>query len=51
MQYILLTFGVPGINSVTVNDGDALLGKPVYLQVNSSGHILHAFVNGKYVGK
>ncbi|KAJ8435204.1 hypothetical protein Cgig2_028390 [Carnegiea gigantea] len=38
------------MTSVTLNDGDALLGKPVYLQVNTSGHILHAFVNEKYVG-
>ncbi|KAL9225416.1 hypothetical protein vseg_001345 [Gypsophila vaccaria] len=38
------------MTSVMVNDGDPLLGEDVVLQVNSSGPVLHAFVNSEYCG-
>ncbi|GAB4826190.1 hypothetical protein Ancab_009055 [Ancistrocladus abbreviatus] len=33
-----------------VNEGDPLLGKSTSLQVDTNGYILHAFVNGRYIG-
>ncbi|GAB4858505.1 Beta-galactosidase 7 [Ancistrocladus abbreviatus] len=38
------------ITNVMINDGDPLLGNFTTLHVNTSGHILHAFVNGGYIG-
>ncbi|GAB4826188.1 hypothetical protein Ancab_009053 [Ancistrocladus abbreviatus] len=37
------------INNLMVNEGDPLLGKSTSLQVDTSGYILHAFVNGRYI--
>ncbi|GAB4826193.1 Beta-galactosidase 7 [Ancistrocladus abbreviatus] len=38
------------ITNVMVNEGDPLLGKSNSLQVDTSGHIVHTFVNGSYIG-
>ena len=36
--------------SFNVKNTDPILGKDTTLQVNTGGHIIHAFVNGRHVG-
>ncbi|KAJ0087884.1 hypothetical protein Patl1_32313 [Pistacia atlantica] len=38
------------MTSIVVDEKDAFVGKNVTLQVNTSGHILHAFFNSKHIG-
>ncbi|KAK9275963.1 hypothetical protein L1049_023238 [Liquidambar formosana] len=38
------------ITSVDVKDNDPIWSDDMTLRVNGSGHILHAYVNGKYLG-
>ncbi|XP_059462503.1 beta-galactosidase 15-like [Corylus avellana] len=38
------------ITSFNVKNNDPILGKDTTLQVNTAGHIIHAFVNGRHVG-
>lgn len=38
------------ICSVNINKTDAIMGTDVSLHVETSGHILHAFVNGVHIG-
>ncbi|XP_062166454.1 beta-galactosidase 15-like [Alnus glutinosa] len=38
------------ITSFHVNNTDPILGKETTLQVNTAGHVIHAFVNGRHVG-
>lgn len=36
--------------SVDISNDDPIWGKDLTLSVNTSGHILHAFVNGEHIG-
>lgn len=36
--------------SVDISNDDPIWGKDLSLSVNTSGHILHAFVNGEHIG-
>lgn len=39
------------IYSVYINNTDPIWSDDMKLRVNASGHVLHAYVNGKYLGK
>lgn len=38
-------------DSIDIAKNDPLWNKKVTLQVNTKGHVLHAFVNGKLIGE
>ncbi|KAF8403186.1 hypothetical protein HHK36_011283 [Tetracentron sinense] len=38
------------MTSVKIDEDDLIWSKDMTLRVNTSGHVLHAYVNGKYIG-
>ncbi|KAF8396486.1 hypothetical protein HHK36_018109 [Tetracentron sinense] len=38
------------MSSVDVDENDLIWGEGTTLRVNSSGHVLHAYINGKHIG-
>jgi len=39
------------MTTVNLKEQDPVLGKNMSLRINSTAHVLHAFVNGQHIGK